>query len=92
MVKEEINKKLADEGVTAEWIISKYKMIADLSDRDTDKLRSLDALSKMAGLFETEKKQEQLTVFQGFTSEQMEALSGKTSNTKLIAHKEKDED
>ena len=66
-------------------------MIADLSDRDSDKLRSLDALSKMAGLFETEKKQEQLTVFQGFTPEQMEALSGK-SETKLIAHKEKDEE
>lgn len=91
MVKEEIDKKLANEGVTAEYIIQKYKMIADLSDRDSDKLRSLDALSKMAGLFETEKKQEQLTVFQGFTPEQMEALSGK-SETKLIAHKEKDEE
>ena len=46
----------------------------------------------MSGLFDTEKKQEQLTVFQGFSPEQMEALSGKTPNTKLIAHKEKDED
>ena len=45
----------------------------------------------MAGLFDTEKKQEQLTVFQGFTPEQMEALSGK-GDTKLIAHKEKDKD
>ena len=91
MVKEEVKKILADEGVSPEWIVQKYKMIADLSDRDTDKLRSLEALSKMAGLFDTEKKQEQLTVFQGFTPEQMEALSGK-GDTKLIAHKEKDED
>ena len=91
MVKEEIKKILADEGVTPEWIVAKYKDIADLSDRDTDKLRSLEALSKMAGLFDTEKKQEQLTVFTGFTPEQMEAISG-GEKTKLVAHKEKDED
>ena len=91
MVKEEVKKILADEGVSPEWIIGKYKDIAELSDRDTDRLRSLEALSKMSGLFDTEQKQEQLTVFQGFTPEQMEALSGK-KETKLIAHKEKDKD
>ena len=91
MVKEEVKKILADEGVSPEWIVQKYKDIADLSDRDTDRLRSLEALAKMSGLFDTEKKQEQLTVFQGFTPEQMEALSGK-KETKLVAHKEKDED
>ena len=91
MVKEEIKKILADEGVSPEWIVAKYKDIADLSDRDTDKLRSLEALAKMAGLFDTEKKQEQLTVFTGFTPEQMEAISG-GEKTKLVAHKEKDED
>ena len=53
--------------LTPEWIIGKYRDIADLSDRDTDKLRSLESLSKIAGLFDTDTKQEQLTVFQGFT-------------------------
>ena len=91
MVKDEIKKILAEEGISPEWIVAKYKDIADLSDRDTDRLRSLEALAKMAGLFDTEKKQEQLTVFQGFTPEQMEALSGK-KETKLVAHKEKDKD
>ena len=91
MVKEEIKKILAEEGISPEWIVQKYKDIADLSDRDTDRLSSLKALATMCGLFDTEKKQEQLTVFQGFTPEQMEALSGKTE-TKLIAHKEKEED
>ena len=91
MVKEEIKKILADEGVSPEWIIQKYKDIADLADRDTDRLRSLKDLASMSGLFDTEKKQEQLTVFQGFTPEQMEALGGK-GKTKLVAHKEKDED
>ena len=88
MVKEEIKKILADEGISPEWIVGRYKDIADLSDRDTDRLRSLEALAKMAGLFDTEKKQEQLTVFTGFTPEQMEAISG-GKETKLVAHKEK---
>jgi hypothetical protein len=50
-------------------------------------LRSLESLSKIAGLFDTDKKQEQLTVWSGFTSEQMEALNG-GNKTELIGHKE----
>ena len=85
MVKGEIKKILQDEGVTPEWIIGKYRDIADLSDRDTDRLRSLESLSKIAGLFDTDTKQEQLTVFQGFTPKQLEALqNGKETN--VIAH------
>ena len=85
MVKEEIKKILQEEGVTPEWIIGKYRDIADLSDRDTDKLRSLESLSKIAGLFDTDTKQEQLTVFQGFTPQQLEALQG-GKETNVIAH------
>jgi len=88
MVKEEIKKILAEEGVSPEWIVEKYKTIADVSDRDSDRLRSLEALAKMAGLFDTNTEKEQLTVFAGFTPEQMEAISG-GKETKLVAHKEK---
>ena len=90
MVKEEIQKILNEEGVTAQWIIALYKDIAELSERDTDKLRSLESLSKIAGLFDTEKKQEQLTVFQGFTPKQLEALQG-GKETNVLAHAEKEE-
>ena len=90
MVKDEIKKILAEEGISPEWIVAKYKDIADISDRDSDRLRSLEALAKMAGLFDTEKKQEQLTVFTGFTPEQMEAISG-GEKAKLVAHKEKED-
>ena len=89
MVKEEIKKILAEEGVSPEWIVEKYKTIADISDRDSDRLRSLEALAKMAGLFDTNTEKEQLTVFAGFTPEQMEAISG-GKETKLVAHKEKE--
>ena len=84
MIKEEIHKCLEDEGVTAEWIIGRYKTIADLADRDSDKLRSLESLTKIAGLFDiNEKKTEQLTVFAGFTPEQLEEVKN-GENTPLI--------
>ena len=89
MIKEEIKEVLATEGVTPEWIIAKYRDIVDLSERDTDKLRSLDALSKISGLFDTEQKKEQLTVWAGFSPEQLEALNN-GGETKLIGHKEKE--
>ena len=88
MVKEEIKKTLQEEGITPDWILAKYKEIADLADKDSDKLRSLESLSKISGLFDTETKQEQLTVWSGFTNEQMEALKD-GGKTELIAHKEK---
>tara|TARA_R110000824_G_scaffold81812_5_gene205489 strand:- start:1774 stop:2592 length:819 start_codon:yes stop_codon:yes gene_type:complete len=91
MVKEEIKKILQEEGVTPEWIIAKYKDIADISDRDSDRLRSLESLAKISGLFDTEKKQEQLTVWTGFTDEQMEALQS-GQKAKLVAHGEKEEE
>ena len=90
MVKEEIKKILDEEGVTPEWIIGIYRNIADLSDRDTDRLKAVKDLATIAGLFDTDKKQEQLTVFQGFTPKQLEALqNGKDTN--VIAHTEKEE-
>ena len=88
MVKEEIKKVLQDEGITADWILSRYRDLAELAERDSDKLRSLESLSKISGLFDTDTKQEQLTVWAGFSDEQMEALKD-GSKTKLIAHKEK---
>ena len=89
MVKEEIKKTLQEEGITPDWILSRYKELAELADKDSDKLRSLESLSKISGLFDTETKQEQLTVWSGFTTEQMEALKD-GNKTELIAHKEKD--
>ena len=91
MVKEEIQKILNDEGVTPSWIVEQYKQIAEISERDSDRLRSLEALAKMSGLFDTDTKHEQLTVFQGFTPKQLEALqNGKETN--MLAHAEKEEE
>ena len=91
MVKQEIRDILNSEGVSPEYIIQKYKDIADISDRDSDRLRSLDALAKMSGLFDTEKKQEQLTVWAGFSPEQLEAIKSDKSEQKVLAHAEREE-
>ena len=88
MVKEEIKKTLQEEGITPDWILSRYKDIAELAEKDSDKLRSLESLSKISGLFDTDTKQEQLTVWAGFSDEQMEALKD-GNKAELVAHKEK---
>jgi hypothetical protein len=88
MVTEEIKAILDSEGVTPNYIIQTFKQVSDLADRDTDRLRALESLAKIAGLFETEKKSEQLTVFAGFTDEQMKAISnGKSQELKAAGSK-----
>ena len=89
MVSEEIKKVLQEESVSSNWIVGRYRDLAELADKDSDKLRSLDSLSKISGLFDTDTKKEQLTVWSGFTSEQMEALKD-GGKTELIGHKEKE--
>ena len=92
MVKEEIRELLHAEGASPEYIIRLYKDIADISERDSDRLRSLDALAKMSGLFDTEKKQEQLTVWAGFSPEQLEAIKSDKTEQKVLAHAEREEE
>jgi hypothetical protein len=83
MIDDAIQKILDEEGVTHNYIIKTYKQVSDLSDKDSDRLRALDSLAKISGLFEKEKQTEQLTVFAGFTDKQMEAIKG--GKTKVIA-------
>ena len=75
MVKEEIRAILDEEGVTPQYLIRGYKQVADIAEKDTDRLRSLDSLSKISGLFATgENKTEELTVWAGFSPEQLESI------------------
>lgn len=75
MINEETRRILDEEGVTDRYLIRGYKQVADITEKDTDRLRSLDSLSKISGLFETgKKKTEELTVFAGFTPEQIKTI------------------
>ena len=92
MVTKEISKLLKEDGAEANWIIKGFQEVVDNKEESaSNKLRSLESLAKMAGLFNVEKRQEQLTVFQGFTSKQLEALQGE-KETNVLAHIEKEEE
>ena len=92
MVTEEINKMLKEEGAEANWIIKGFKEVIDNKEESaSNKLRSLESLAKMAGLFNVEKKREQLTVFQGFSPQQLEAVKNE-KDSNVLAHIEKEEE
>ena len=78
MVKEEVREILDEEGATPKYIIQGYKQVCDISERDADRLRALDSLARMSGLFDTQdKKTEELTVFAGFSPEQLDVIKDK---------------
>ena len=88
MIKEEVQSALDNVGVSPEYLIERFKDIADISERDSDKLRSLEMLAKISGLFNTDNSKEQLTVFSGFTPEQLESIKG-SNNARVEAHIER---
>jgi hypothetical protein len=80
---------LGEVGIDEEYLLARTKDIIDnYNARDSDKLRALEMMMKIAGMFPNDKKTESLTVFQGFTKEQLQQIGG--SNIKVIGHAEKD--
>ena len=89
MVSEEVKKMLGNVGIDEEYLLFQAKNIIDNIDgRDSDKLRAIEMLMKISGMFPNDKKTESLTVFQGFTSEQLKELE--PSKVNVIGHAEKD--
>ena len=89
LISEETKKMLGKVGIDEEYLLHNAKYIIDNGDgRDSDKLRAIEMLMKIAGMFPNEKKTESLTVFQGFTKDQLKQLDN--SDVKMIAHAEKD--
>ena len=92
MVKQEIREILDEEGVTNNWLIERYKTIADMSESDTPKLRALDSLARIAGLFDIDsQRSEKLEIWAGFSPEQLEGVK-KHGKPELIAHAERDKE
>tara|TARA_Y100000310_G_scaffold299041_1_gene333517 strand:+ start:866 stop:1642 length:777 start_codon:yes stop_codon:yes gene_type:complete len=88
MIDKEILALMEKKGATPEHIIERYKTISDAAKKDSDKLGALRDLAKMAGLFNTEsKKSEQVTIWAGFSPEQLEEVK-KHGKPKIIAHAE----
>mgnify|MGYP001306205971 CR=1 FL=1 len=84
-----LKKMLGNVGIDEEYLLFQAKNIIDNIDgRDSDKLRAIEMLMKISGMFPNDKKTESLTVFQGFTSEQLKELE--PSKVNVIGHAEKD--
>jgi len=88
LITEEMKSALEKAGVDPEYLLNNSKKIIDKDKaRDSDKLRAIETLMKVAGMFPaSDKKTESLTVFQGFSREQLEQL--KSSEVKALAHAE----
>ena len=86
LVTEEMREILEKVGVEPEYLLQKSKDIIDKDKaRDSDKLRAIETLMKVAGMFPAgDKKTESLTVVQGFSQEQLDQL--KNSEVKALAH------
>ena len=88
LVSEEIKKSLGRVGIDEDYLLENTKLVIENYDsRDSDKLRAIEMLMKIVGMFPNEKKSESLTVFQGFTREQLNQL--KDAEVRMIAHAEK---
>jgi hypothetical protein len=88
MIKEETQKILEKTGVSPTYIIERFKRISDMADNDTHVLKALDSLAKISGLFETDTKKEQVSIWSGFTPEQIEGVKS-DKGAKILAQAEK---
>lgn len=78
LIDKEIEVLLSDTGITKTYLLEQTKDIVDKKDtRDSDKLRALETLMKIAGMLNTEKKTESLALiqeFSGFSQEKLNAF------------------
>ena len=77
LIREEIDKVLNEAEITPLYLLEEMRAIIDKPDsNDRDKLTAVTTLMKISGMMDTEKKSESITLFQGFTKEQLNAIQG----------------
>jgi hypothetical protein len=88
MISKENTESLKKIGIDSDYLFEKTKdIIENLEGRDADKLRAIELLMKIKDMFPKEEKREALTVFQGFSREQLKRL-GDADDITPIAHAE----
>ncbi len=84
LIREEIDKILNEAEITPLYILNKIKDIVESVDaKDSDKVSLLKELVSISGMKDTEKRSESVTVFQGFSNDQLAAIGG--GETKKLA-------
>tara|TARA_R100000234_G_C4843166_1_gene111989 strand:- start:6 stop:521 length:516 start_codon:yes stop_codon:yes gene_type:complete len=86
LIDKEVQRILEETEITPKYLLLKTKEIVDNQEaRDSDKISSLKMLMEIAGLLgKKEQKTESITLFKGFSKEQLELLEG-GNNVKKIA-------
>ena len=88
MISKENSESLEKIGIDSDYLFEKTKrVIENIEGKDSDKLRAIELLMKIRDMFPKEEKREALTVFQGFSSEQLKKLNN--AEIKPIAHAER---
>ena len=88
MISKENSESLGKIGIDSDYLFEKTKrVIENIEGKDSDKLRAIELLMKIRDMFPKEEKREALTVFQGFSSEQLKKLNN--AEIKPIAHAER---
>jgi len=64
------------------------KIVDAKKSQDKDKIQAIKALMQISGMMDTEKRTESLTLFQGFTKEQLDAIQGGDSKKLIEASRE----
>jgi hypothetical protein len=64
------------------------EVVDDNGSQDKDKIQALKTLMQISGMMDTEKRTESVTLFQGFTKEQLDAIQGGDSKKLIEASRE----
>ena len=89
LIREEIDKYLNEAEITPTYLLEEMRNIIDKGgSSDRDKITAITTLMKISGMMDTEKTTESVTLFQGFTKEQLNAIQG--SQHKKLAEVKKD--
>ena len=85
LIRKEVKDALTKVGITQEDILKQlWDIISEDENNSSSRVRSLELLAKISDMMpNTEKKSETLTVFQGFTPEQLSSIKG--GETKVLA-------
>ena len=89
LIREEIDKYLSEAEITPTYLLEEMRNIIDKGgSSDRDKIKAITTLMKISGMMETQKTTESVTLFQGFTQEQLGAIQ--ESKHKKLAEVKRD--
>ena len=89
LIREEVDKVLHEAEITPLYLLEKMKSVIDnRSAQDKDKIQAIKTLMQISGMMETDKRTESVTLFQGFTKEQLDAIQGGNSKKLIEASRE----